>query len=510
MKKLTFLLLFSVVLLQMVTAQTFYSNPVISADMADPTIIRWGDTYYAAGTSSEWAPHYPLFRSTDLVNWEQTGYIFDQLPEWTSSSFWAPELFVHDGKVFCYYSARSRESGRSYVGVAVAKHPEGPYEDQGPLLVYGSEDIDAYIFDDGGQLYISWKAYGLDPRPIELLCQPLSADGLHLEGEPVSLLRDDEGIGSEGQCMFRSGNWYYLLYSARGCCGGGSDYEVRVARSPIACGPYTRYEDNPILMRSQDFLSCGHGTLVTTSDNRLYYLCHAYMRNEAFFRGRQPILQELFIGSDGWPHFKTGRLATICQPMPFEGTIQRPQEDFEDDFNGDEIRMDWTWNFVYCDVTARTAKGELLLSGQPKTEHGGAAFCLRPYTTDYQFETRLTGKGKAFAGLTFYGSPKGYLAFGRAGAMLQLRCVMGDEEKILTEVPCPRGDVSLRGIVNKGCQVSFTYSQDGETWTELPLGTLDGGKLMPWDRISRPGLFTEADAKHPARFQSFSMKALVP
>ena len=57
---------------------------------------------------------------------------------------------------------------------------------------HGTEAIDAFIYDDNGQLYISWKAYGLDKRPIELLGCKLSADGLHLEGEPFSLLVDDE------------------------------------------------------------------------------------------------------------------------------------------------------------------------------------------------------------------------------------------------------------------------------------------------------------------------------
>src|SRR5690349_16342408 len=40
-------------------------QPVIPGDCADPSVIRVGNTYYATGTSSEWAPHYPLFKSTD-------------------------------------------------------------------------------------------------------------------------------------------------------------------------------------------------------------------------------------------------------------------------------------------------------------------------------------------------------------------------------------------------------------------------------------------------------------
>ena len=80
--------------------QATFRNPVIAGDMADPTVIRVGNTYYATGTSSEWAPYYPLFRSKDLVNWQQIGHLFEQQPAWTRSSFWAPELFHRNGR-FC-------------------------------------------------------------------------------------------------------------------------------------------------------------------------------------------------------------------------------------------------------------------------------------------------------------------------------------------------------------------------------------------------------------------------
>ena len=65
--------------------QATFRNPVIAGDMADPTVIRVDNTYYATGTSSEWAPYYPLFRSKDLVNWRQIGHLFEQQPAWTRS-----------------------------------------------------------------------------------------------------------------------------------------------------------------------------------------------------------------------------------------------------------------------------------------------------------------------------------------------------------------------------------------------------------------------------------------
>jgi len=146
-------------------------NPgaVIAGDFADPSIIKVDHTYYAVGTSSEWAPHFPIYKSTDLKSWQQSGYVFDKAPEWTSGSFWAPEYFKIKDTYYIYYTARRKSDNTSYIGVATSKFPDRGFVDHGTIITFGKEAIDAFVFDDGGQLYISFKAYGLDNRPIELV-----------------------------------------------------------------------------------------------------------------------------------------------------------------------------------------------------------------------------------------------------------------------------------------------------------------------------------------------------
>src|SRR5690554_5960798 len=99
--------------------------------------------------------------------------------------------------MYCYYSARRKTDNTTYIGVATAPGTSLDFTDHGPIIELGSEAIDAFIIEAEGNLYISWKAYGLDPRPIELLGSRLSEDGLRLEGEPFSLLIDDDGVGLE-------------------------------------------------------------------------------------------------------------------------------------------------------------------------------------------------------------------------------------------------------------------------------------------------------------------------
>jgi beta-xylosidase len=264
-----------------------------------------GDTYYAAATSGNNPQAYARYQSKDLKTWQKTGYVFDQWPEWTKGAFWAPEFFVIGNKVMCYYTARQKSDGTSCIGLASAEGPEGRFVDHGPFVRTTNEAIDAFVFNDDGQLYITWKAYGLDPstRPIEILAQRLTSDGMHLEGAPFMLLRDDERQGMEGQCIFREGKYYYMLYSIRDCCTPQSDYAVSVARSEKFTGPWEKFPGNPILTgNSKDIQSCGHGTLVTTPSGERYYLCHAYYLNR-FKEGRKAILQYISMGKDLWPIF---------------------------------------------------------------------------------------------------------------------------------------------------------------------------------------------------------------
>ena len=95
MKKIGLFLFDICFALQMVAQeQNYFTNPVIRGDVPDPSVIRIEDTYYATGTSSEWAPFYPMFTSKDLVNWKQVGHVFTKQPSWTSIHFGHQNCFI--------------------------------------------------------------------------------------------------------------------------------------------------------------------------------------------------------------------------------------------------------------------------------------------------------------------------------------------------------------------------------------------------------------------------------
>lgn len=489
-------------------AQT-YRNPVIPGDVADPTILRAGNTYYATGTSSEWAPYYPLFVSEDLVNWRQIGHLFEEQPAWTRSSFWAPELFHHNGRYYVYYTARRKTDGVSYVGVGSSATPEGPYTDHGAVVEYGTESIDAFVLEDDGELYISWKAYGLDNRPIEVLAAKLSPDATRLAGEPFTLLADDIREGLEGHHWFKKGDYYYLVYSIKSCCGPQSDYAVAVARSENLRGPYVRFKGNPILQGGTDEIqSCGHGTITTTPDGRMFYLCHAYEAGDKFFLGRQPILQEIVMGDDLWPRFKGGSTARLTQPLPLAGTAQQPVFDFADDFTAERLRPEWSWNYLFSTPDIELTGGHLCLGGRPKEGiKTGTALCVRALTPDYTLETALTDPNQGLSGLTMYGDDRNMVAWGVEGDKLTLKMYKGGQETLLDDSVRigSQYPVYLRMEVRGCAPVSFGYSADGHDWKWVENLAVMPGDLLQWDRVARPGLYFQGPEGQFAEFEYMRM-----
>ena len=126
-----------------------------------------------------------------------------------------------------YYTAKRKSDGVSCIGVATTKDVKKGFTDHGIVVEFGKEAIDPFVVEDNGELFITWKAYGLDNRPIELLGCRLSDDGLKLEGTPFMLMRDDEKpSGSEDQCPD----------AGRRACAGGSVRSPRLSAPPARRG----------------------------------------------------------------------------------------------------------------------------------------------------------------------------------------------------------------------------------------------------------------------------------
>jgi beta-xylosidase len=473
---------------------TTYQNPVIAGDFADPSVIRVGIRYYAVGTSSEWGPAYPIYTSTDLVNWTYVGPVFSKLPDWTMGSFWAPELVYHNNTFYVYYTARRKSDKHSYIGVATTSDLRKGFTDHGLLLEWTSEAIDAFVLDDNGKRFITWKAYGLDRgKDIEILGAELSADGLKVTGEAFSLLKAErntwEAGGAEGQAIFKRGRYYYMLYSGNTCCGPRCNYQVGVARAEHLQGPWEKYANNPVLTSDESWKCPGHGTVVTTPDNRYFYLHHAYSGADFTFTGRQGVLSELVWDEKSkWPSFRYGTATPTQADAPY-AIVQKKGYNQLVDFRQAGSNSFWVWDVSLPKPSYTIQKGQLQLASTT-SKPAGSFLGLVIKDGTYTFSADVKPNSDVWQSICLYGDSENALGLGVKNSTVELWQVKEGVRTVLNTQSIKSGTslLTLQLDSRLGQFYSFSWLESNGTPSLVNQSPIDGTFLPRWDRAPRVGL----------------------
>ena len=299
-----------------------YVNPVLRADVPDPTVLRADDgTFYAVGTGAN------VFSSKDMMHWKRLGKAFREMPAWLTSErgkghVWACDINrIGDRYVMYYALSEWDELDLNGIGVAVADAPQGPYTDRGKLFLSNEigvrNSIDpCYVEEDGSKFLIWGSFYGL-------YIVELAEDGLSLrkDAKPIKVA----GSAFEGVMLHKRGGAYFLFASVGSCCAGlNSTYRTVVGRSDNLFGPYLdrsgkRMLDNgyeTIGAGSPVFKGTGHNAeLVTDDAGKTWMLYHAYSVREPD-KGRLLMLDEVRWDNDGWPYVSEGRPSATAVPGP--------------------------------------------------------------------------------------------------------------------------------------------------------------------------------------------------
>jgi xylan 1,4-beta-xylosidase len=511
-------------------AAASYSNPVLAGDYPDPSVIRVGRDYWATATTSQWAPIFPLLHSTDLVNWESRGAVFQTPPSWSAGSYWAPEISADGGRFFVYYTARKKE-GPLCVAVADAARPEGPYTDRGALVCQEAGSIDAVaVRDENGRRYLVWKEDGNSRKlPTLLWAQPLSDDGVRLVGEKTEILRNEapwEAHLVEGPYILRRGDWFYLFYSADACCGRRCNYKLGVARSRRLLGPWERFPGNPILAGNEQWKCPGHGTIVQDQAGRTYLLYHAYEASTFEFVGRQGLLDEVTWNADGWPAINSGKGPSGSALSPSTVAQRRASTLLEDDFNKTAIDPGWQW--PWDQTSAPSIEPTSVLAGRGRGRGGwlrlttgtaSIAIAARPtrdanYTATTAVDVASIAPG-ARAGLAAFGNRDNAIAVtveraGEAATGTPLTVVVwqtqkGQRRTLATTEVSTAPLLHLRLSAKDRTRFEFAVSPDGQAWKTV--AGAQGEYLPPWDLAVRVALLVSGQSASSARFGSFRLES---
>ncbi len=321
------------------------SNP-LPVELGDPYVLKASDgRYYMVGTGGV-RDGFKMYSSADLRDWKDEGRVFQGNSDtsWCVASFWAPELYEHQGRFYLFYSADWRENPANElenfrIGVAVSDRPTGPYTDlyNRPIFDPGYPILDANLLLEGDRVFLyysracykhpvetelaawarrqglfdeieeSW-IYGVELKPDFsgvigeprlLLRPPAAMDDRQAEWESRSVTSGEVNRRwTEGSFIFKHRGVYYLMYSAN--FYGGQHYAVGYATSGSPLGPFVKAANNPVLQQNvrQGGIVTGTGhNCVTQSPNGKQMLCvyHGYTsrtgKNRVVFIDRMDILE---------------------------------------------------------------------------------------------------------------------------------------------------------------------------------------------------------------------------
>ena len=298
-------------------------NPIIPGYFADPTIRKFGDTYYiyatTDGTGNGYGPA-QVWVSKDFVNWKNI------VMNWpTTEVVWAPDVVQQpDGKYRYYYCEPCN------INIGESTSPIGPWRN-----ILGKEDavmvpdryihnvitLDPQLFrDDDGCEYLYFTTWGiykgfgcgvakLNPQSSVHSSQfkdarfwnennpfPIAADEFFSEKRliPNTELKDI----FEAPFVFKRNGIYYFTYSSGSC--HTDTYRVQYAVSKVGpMGPFT-YKGE-LLTTNEDETVHGPGHHSILEQDGRYYIVYHRHNNPKSVHGfnRQVCIDELKFDEEG-------------------------------------------------------------------------------------------------------------------------------------------------------------------------------------------------------------------
>lgn len=461
-----------------------YKNPILHADYSDPDVIRVDSNYYMISSSFDAVPGIPILQSNDLVNWKIIGHVFQaQIPidhfskVQHGNGVWAPAIRYHNKEFYIYYPDPD-------FGIYLTKSKKiiGPWS--APVLVDSGKGLidPCPLWDDNGNVYMA-HAYAGSRAGIKSI---LVIKKLNAAGDKVidhgKLVYDGHELDPtiEGPKLYKRNGYYYIFAPA----GGVSTGWQLVLRSKNIYGPYER---KIVMHQGSTTINGPHqGAWINTLTGEDWFI--HFQDIEAY--GRVVHLQPMQWKND-WPIIgldadKDGvgepvlvyKKPNVGKKYPIETPIET------DYFDGNDLGLQWqwqanpkaTWHFLdqskkslrlYAIQSPEGAKNvweipNVLLQKFPAEEF--------TTTTKVNFQPRLKGEK---LGLIVMGLDYAHINLEKTDKEIVLKystCLKADKQSPEKEKEIKllsSGSIYLRVTVKKNAICTFSYSEDGITFTDI-------------------------------------------
>lgn len=293
----------------------------------DPVVAKQGDKYYLFCTG----PGITTFTSKDLKTWTQGDPVFADSPTWAldvapgfNGHIWAPDITLHNGTYYLYYSISAFGKNTSAIGLVTNKtlNPKDEnfkWEDQG-IVIQSVPNRDMWnaidpnlIFDEEGTPWLSFGSFWSGLKMVKLeddlktIAQPEEWYPIASRERSPNLPDADAGDAAlEGPFIFKKGDYYYQFLSWDYCCRGEeSTYKLVVGRSKTVTGPYvdkdgkklTEGGGSLVIEGNKNWYGVGHNS-VFTFDGKDYTFMHGYDSSD---KGLPKLIVKEVTWENGWP-----------------------------------------------------------------------------------------------------------------------------------------------------------------------------------------------------------------
>ncbi|MBN2166228.1 MAG: family 43 glycosylhydrolase [Marinilabiliaceae bacterium] len=434
------------------TTENYFQNPVLGGDYPDPSVLRVGDDYYMTHSSFDYYPGLLIWHSTDLVNWHRVTHALNKYV----GSVWAPDLIKHVKSYYIYFPAGGK------IWAVTAGSPKGPWSDPIDLNLTGFIDPGHVVDEQGNRhLYLS-KGYIIR----------LSEDGLSTIGKPVknySGWEYPENWNTECFCLESpkstvKDGYYHLIVAEGGTAGPATSHMVVDARSKSPFGPFENSPYNPIIhteSRDELWWSQGHGTLVDDVNGNWWMMYHGY-ENGFHTLGRQTLMIPIEWTRDNWFKVPDSLKSEDKLSLP-AGKLSVHNVSLSDDFEGDQLGLQWQFFKLFEPERAVVSNGELTMFAKGNSFDDSSPLLVNSSDRKYEVQVSYIIDEKTAAGLCLFYNEKGNV---RVEVSTE-RIKVYNQQRVKVNIKNKFGNNGFLKIKNDSNEVSFYVSQNGEKWVKL-------------------------------------------